>query len=91
MKPAGLLLAMLIALNAHAQLTQTIRGTVRDEVLQKPIEGASVMITGTKYGTITDAAGNFRLNNIPVGTATLIVSYVGYKENAVANITVNCR
>src|SRR6478609_11109337 len=83
------LLALLVSFIANAQLTQTIRGTVRDEILQKPVEGASVMIAGTHYGTITDAAGNFRLNNIPVGTATLVVSYVGYKENTVANITVN--
>jgi hypothetical protein len=89
MKAPFLLLSLLTVLNVHAQLTQTIRGTVRDETLQKPIEGASVMIAGTKYGTITDAAGNFRLNKIPVGTATLVVSYVGYKENTAPNITVN--
>jgi hypothetical protein len=89
MKAAGLLLAMLIALNVQAQLTQTIRGTVTDEVLEKPIEGASVIIAETKTGTVTDATGNFRLTDVPVGKVTLIVSYVGYKDNAAAGITVN--
>jgi hypothetical protein len=90
MKIAGLLLlAVLIALNAQAQLTQTIRGIVTDEILQKPIEGASVIIAETKAGTVTDATGNFRFDNVPVGKVTVIISYVGYKDNAVAGITVN--
>ena len=89
MKAAGLVLALLIAFNVQAQLTQTIRGTVTDEVLQKPIEGASVIIAETKVGTVTDDAGNFRIDNVPVGKVTLIVSYVGYKDNAVAGVTVN--
>ncbi len=89
MKAAGLLLTLLIALNVQAQLTQTIRGTVTDEILQKPIEGASVIIAETKTGTVTDASGNFRINNVPVGKVTLIVSYVGYKDNAIAGLTVN--
>ena len=57
--------------------------------MQKPIEGASVIIAETKAGTISDANGNFRFNNVPVGKVTIIVSYVGYKDNAVAGITVN--
>ena len=52
MKIAGLLLGVLVALNAQAQLTQTIRGIVTDEILQKPIEGASVIIAETKTGTV---------------------------------------
>ncbi|HRH60436.1 MAG TPA: TonB-dependent receptor, partial [Chitinophagaceae bacterium] len=59
------------------------------QVLQKPIEGASVIISGTSRGTTTDALGNFRLSNVPVGSVTLIITSIGYKENAVANITVN--
>src|SRR5215831_19478012 len=89
MKKAIALIALIISFAANAQLTQTIRGTVRDEILQKPIEGASVIIAATKNGVITDAAGNFRLKNVPVGIVTLVVSYVGYKENIVSNITVN--
>ena len=89
MKAAGLILALLIVLNVQAQLRQTIRGTVTDDVLQKPIAGASVIIAETKTGTVTDDAGNFRINNVPVGKITVIVSYVGYKDNAVAGLTVN--
>lgn len=88
-KVIGLIIALFIVLNAQAQLSQTIRGTVTDEILQKPIEGASVIIAETKAGTVTDAAGNFRFANVPVGKVTLLVSYIGYKENTVAGVTVN--
>ena len=44
-------LLILCTVNAHAQLTQIIRGTVTDQVLQKPVEGASVSIAGTRRGT----------------------------------------
>jgi hypothetical protein len=89
MKAAGVVFTLLLALNVQAQLTQTIRGIVTDDVLQKPIEGASVIIAETKQGRVTDATGNFRIDNVPVGKVTLIVSYVGYKDNAIAGITVN--
>ncbi len=62
MKAAGVLFALIIVLNVQAQLTQTIRGTVSDEILQKPIEGASVSIAESKTGTVTDAAGKLQDN-----------------------------
>jgi len=82
-------LLILCTVNAHAQLTQIIRGTVTDQVLQKPVEGASVSIAGTRRGTTTDARGNFRLSDIPVGKVTLFITSLGYKENMVANLTVD--
>lgn len=43
----------------------------------EPIIGASVLVKGTMYGTITDLDGKFSLSGVP-GNGTLIVSYVGY-------------
>ncbi len=80
---------LLCAFLSHAQLTQIIRGTVTDQVLQKPVAGALVNITGTKRLVSTDENGNFRFNYVPVGTVTLQVTSIGYKPNTVANITVN--
>lgn len=80
---------LIITLMTKAQYTQTIRGTVIDQILQKPIAGASVQLMGTSKGYITDSLGNFRITDIPVGNATLIITSVGYKDNAVPNITVD--
>src|SRR5690554_6410 len=41
---------------------------------------ASIGLSGTKLGTAADVNGKFKLNNIPVGTYTVQVSSVGYKN-----------
>ncbi len=82
-------IAFLLCIAASAQLTQTIRGTVTDEVLQKPVEGATVLIAGTSHGVITQQDGSFKITGIPIGTVTLFTTSMGYKENTVANITIN--
>lgn len=41
---------------------------------------ANIGLSGTKLGTAADVNGKFKLNNIPVGTYTVQVSSVGYKN-----------
>ncbi len=55
--------------------TSTIRGSVKD-ANGLPMAGASVILDGTKRGTISDASGNYELKVAP-GNYTLVVSYVG--------------
>ncbi|MBS0027621.1 SusC/RagA family TonB-linked outer membrane protein [Chitinophaga sp. 22321] len=43
-----------------------------------PLPGASVSRAGTRDGAAADAGGNFRLK-VPSGTATLVISYIGYQ------------
>jgi hypothetical protein len=72
-------------------LSQTVRGRLVDADNRMPLIGATVMITGTvpPIGTITDANGNFRLDNIPTGRVDLQISYVGYESKTISNIVVN--
>jgi len=63
-----------ITVNAMAQ-TSSLRGSVRD-ANGLPMAGASVILDGTKKGTVTDASGNYELKVSP-GTYTLVISYVG--------------
>lgn len=58
-----------------AKQQKTIKGLVVD-VGGDPIIGASVAVSGTTNGTVTDLEGNFILS-VPNG-AELTVSYVGY-------------
>ena len=44
--------------------------------------GATIKIKGGQGGTVTDLDGNFQLE-VP-GNATLLISYVGFKEREVA-------
>ncbi len=78
----GFLTALLcvITLSGFAQ-TKTITGTVFDEQKQ-PIIGASVKVQGTTNGTMTNANGQFTLNNV-AENATLEVSYVGMTKQTI--------
>jgi TonB-linked SusC/RagA family outer membrane protein len=55
---------------------RTISGKVTDEA-GKPIFGASILVKGTKSGTVTDEEGNFKLT-LGAGAKTIVISSVGF-------------
>lgn len=58
-----------------------ISGKVVSQDDGEPIIGASVMVQGTKMGTVTDVNGNFTLD-VPAGKK-LVVSYIGMTPQTV--------
>ncbi|MGB3799549.1 MAG: TonB-dependent receptor, partial [Lewinella sp.] len=52
-----------------------VSGMVRDG--QDPIIGATLQVEGTEVATVTDTDGSYALE-VPPGTYTLTISYVGY-------------
>ncbi|MBQ9223391.1 MAG: SusC/RagA family TonB-linked outer membrane protein [Prevotella sp.] len=74
-----LICALMCTMAAFAQGNQ-VRGTVLDEN-GEPVIGASVMIKGTKTGTVTNVDGQFTLNDA-VGK-TLLITYIGYENQEV--------
>jgi hypothetical protein len=83
-----LLLLCICQLSASAQLTQSVRGTVTDVVLQTPVAGATVTITGMQKTVVTDAQGVFRFHAVPLGAQQILVSHVGYQPLTLDNIIV---
>lgn len=65
------------------QARTTVKGVVKDEN-GDPIPGASVMLKGTKTGTITDIDGRFSLAYSPDKKAELLVSFVGMGTQTVS-------
>lgn len=65
-------------------LAQSIGGAVTDEQ-GKPIEFANVVALDKDsafiHGVVTDAAGSFRLSNLPVKAALVRVSSIGYNDS----------
>lgn len=64
--------------------TSAVNGTITDEVTKEVLIGASVVVkhmpTGTTYGAVTNAKGNFSIVGMrPGGPYTLTVSYIGFQ------------
>lgn len=91
-KTPFLLVAFIMSFAALAQdLTQTVRGTVVDKVSKTTLPGATVIIIGSDplIGSTTDPDGNFKLTKVPVGTHSIKISYIGYKDITLPNVIVN--
>lgn len=76
----GTMLFMLPAL-MFASETGVLKGKVVDAQTGEPLLAATVSIKLT--GTVTNLDGDYYLSNIPVGTSTVTVSYVGYQPQNV--------
>jgi iron complex outermembrane receptor protein len=60
------------------QQTGTLIGKISDLSTKQPLDGANVLLQRTTIGTTTANDGSFRLENIPAGDYTLVVTYIGY-------------
>lgn len=71
--------------------TQTVRGTVVDNISQSSIPGAIVQITGldSVIHAVTDEDGKFTLLRVPIGSRTIEISATDYKPVVMQNVTVN--
>jgi TonB-linked SusC/RagA family outer membrane protein len=82
-----------LGLSAHDALAQTRRvtGQVVNAETRAPMPGVQVLVRGTTVGTLTDASGNFVLNNVPAGATTLMVTSIGFRsaEAAIEGDVVN--
>jgi hypothetical protein len=85
------ILVIMLSPNLSAQeITQTIKGTVFDNETNTPLVGATVVIKESNplKGSTTDLDGKFRLENVPVGRYSLLISYLGYETVTVPEILV---
>jgi outer membrane receptor protein involved in Fe transport len=66
----------------------TIRGTIKDTKTKEDLVGATVFIEGLNKGAAADINGFFSVNNVPVGTYKIKISFVGYKTKFIENVQV---
>ena len=71
-------------------LTQTLRGLVLDRDSRSTLPFATVIIVDSVpvIGTVTDADGNFALENLSPGRYAIKISYVGYEDAILPEIPV---
>ena len=57
-----------------------IKGLVLDKVTGNPLPYTNVFLDGTSFGSSTDPKGNFLILDVPPGSYTIKIRYIGYKK-----------
>src|SRR5215213_1846710 len=60
----------------------TLSGKITDSKSGEPLAGASIYLHDLKTGSISDAQGLYRIQNISAGKYLLEISYLGYSSIA---------
>src|SRR5476651_1480896 len=94
LKIAAIGLLMLIAVRGYSQQSIKISGTLTDSLTHGPIPFATIALLNqqTKVpvkGIQTDSVGHFVFENVPGGTFTLRITYVGYNNIFKENILID--
>jgi hypothetical protein len=91
MKPLIIFFALFSTIALEAQHSQNIKGKVTDSETQSPLIGVNIVLIGTNVpkGVITNADGNFKLENASTGRIGLKFSYVGYKDKILNDLELN--
>ncbi|OYV84717.1 MAG: hypothetical protein B7Z63_06515, partial [Ignavibacteriae bacterium 37-53-5] len=74
-----LLLVLFVSVSARAA-NSSIGGFVKDAHNDQALPGAIVMLKGTSLGASTHLDGKYDIRNVPPGSYTIHVSYIGYKS-----------
>ena len=81
----GLVIILLFSLPSFAGLGK-IAGKITDEKTGEPLPGAQVLIVGTSMGAAADENGQYFILNVPPGTYTIRVSFMGYTTEEIQNV-----
>jgi len=86
----ALIVRLIFTLNIYGQTSNPgrISGSVVDAETQTALPGTNVILVGGNRGTATDAGGKFILNNIPVGSYSLKIMYLGYETRLISDVIV---
>lgn len=81
-------LLFLIFFGTITAQTGKISGTIVDSKTGETLPGAMASIEGTNNGAIADFDGKFILSNVPVGKATVVISYISYDKKKITDVEV---
>ncbi|MFQ5674539.1 MAG: carboxypeptidase regulatory-like domain-containing protein [bacterium] len=84
----GTALLLLFSLSAYAQEKATLTGKVTDSEAGDALPGANVLVTsaGVQTGAATNTSGEYIVKNVPPGTYTVTVSYIGYEKKIITDV-----
>ena len=73
-------------LTVTQQPTGTIAGQVLDSASRQPLAGVTIVVEGTRLGTVSRDDGTFTIGGVPAGSYTLRARRIGF---AAVPVTVN--
>ena len=88
-------LLFLCPFKIFGQKTQNLKGMVIDKSVRNELIGATVRIAPSHLpdaapkGAVTDETGRFRFANLALGKYTVLVTYIGYKNAVLTNVTLD--
>ncbi|WP_233268701.1 TonB-dependent receptor [Mucilaginibacter lacusdianchii] len=85
----SLLLFLLVAIQSgYAQTAGKLSGKITDTKTGETLIGATVLIQGTNLGAAANVTGDYTVVNIPAGTYTVLVRYVGYQNKLISDVQI---
>ncbi|MVN90095.1 TonB-dependent receptor [Mucilaginibacter aquatilis] len=73
---------------AHAQSTGKLTGKITDQKTGEALIGASILVEGSTRGAATNVNGEYTINDVPAGTHSVLVRYVGYQNKQISEILI---
>jgi outer membrane receptor protein involved in Fe transport len=83
-----LIFCLIFSFSVVAGTSGKIMGIITDSENGEPLPGANVYIENFMTGAATDVDGYFYILNIPPGTYTLKIEYIGYAPKEITNVKV---
>lgn len=83
----GIILMLFLSTSMVFAQDAVLKGTVSDQETGDPLPGANVLVTSgnIQKGSASNASGNFEVRNIPAGTYTVTISFIGYDKYVMEN------
>ena len=86
-KILSLLTAVMLSCVSMAQNGRII-GRIYDQINNEPLSFATVQIVELSRGAVADLDGNYKIENLPVGTYTIRASFTGYEPITISEVLV---
>jgi len=71
-----------------AGVTGKVAGTITDAQTGEPLPGANIQIVGSTIGAVSDMDGRYIILNVPPGTVSVKVTFIGYESQIVTNVRI---
>lgn len=88
----GLMLTLILSMMSVLSVAQSsgnLKGKIIEQATKQPLIGVTVQLDNIQLGTITDIDGNFSLENVPTGSYSLTLSFIGFQTKEVTDIIIS--